>query len=210
MSSTKISAAKLARLACEALARREEEQEYVTIDTDGEPIRWTPEVALAVAGHVARYWPGATTRPLTVESHTPHRVLRYEQWHGTYRTHIATPDSGTVITELCGHPSCPTPAPAHAGSRCTDHFGDAPPKGHSVTYWAETALAAWAQAHPARGEEKRAHDTARNALLHAARQAGLKPMAIHHLTGMSRATIDRVLNPQPAPAWTGHPDDGPA
>lgn len=210
MSPIKISAAKLARLACEALARCEEEQEYVTVTTDGQPIRWTPEVALAVSGHVARYWHDATTRPLIVESHTIHRVLQYEQWHGTYRIHVHDADSGTVITELCGHDGCPNPAPGAAGSRCTDHFSDAPPRGHGATYWAETALGAWAQAHPTRGEEKRAHETARNTLIAAANRAGVRPMTIHQLTGMSRSTVDRVLNPQPAPVWTGHPDDGPA
>ncbi|MEV7190016.1 hypothetical protein [Kitasatospora sp. NPDC093102] len=212
---TAISAAKLARLAVEALPDADkvafDAPAYADRQTVTE-VRWDPGTALAVAGHICQYWGiNAATSRLTVEHRRGFVVtMRYEVWHGTYRLAVGEHEEGPAIVDLCGHTDCVEPAPAGPGSRCCQHFADPVRDGQERTHWARIAAEAWRSEHPTGGEEKVRLDNARNALVLGALAAGMRPTDLHRATGIARTTIDRIQAPQPEPAWEGHPLDGPA
>ncbi|MEU8480994.1 hypothetical protein [Streptomyces hygroscopicus] len=211
---TDLSAAKLARLAVEALPTDGKvvftAPKYA--DRGTAEVAWAPETALAVAGHICQHWGiGVSTRRLIVERYRGFVVtLRYEVWHGTYRLNVAELEDGPQVAELCGRIDCTDPAPAGPSSRCSRHFGDPVPDSQQDTHWAQIAAEAWRAKYPTAGEEKVLLDNARNALVVGALAAGMRPMDLHRAMGIARTTIDRIDAPQPDPEWDGHPLDGPA
>ncbi|MEV8605548.1 hypothetical protein AB0465_37400 [Streptomyces griseoviridis] len=206
MSTSRLSAARLARLAVEALPS----ESRVTFDAADGEITWAPETALAAAGHICQHWGiGVSTRPLTVEAHRLGGitvVLRHEVWHGTYRALVQeSPDLGSAIVQLCGHIGCTEEAAP--GARCHLHLTDPTPEHYPPTHWAEIAADRWGRRHPTSGENKTLLDNERNQLIRAALDAGMKPIHLHRRTGIARTTIDRVLSPQVTTVEGIGPDD---
>lgn len=196
MTTNAISAAKLARLACEALARQDDSG--VRFNGIAKNTGWCPEVALAVAGHISQHWIHATTKPLHVaqarSSFTT--VLSYTDGDRTYRLAVygglyaSVVKGEQVLAELCGHDDCFNPAPAGPGSRCFQHTTDPTPRNEDTTYWGRIAAEAWAaHSNPHRPRA----DQERNGVVLGGLASGLGRMDLHKITGMSRSTIDRII-----------------
>lgn len=194
---TDLSAARLARLAVEALPT----DSSVTFPAPRyhggtTTVSWDPETALAVAGHICQHWGhGIATRRVTVEHERSFVVtLRHEEWYGTYRLRVRKLPEGPQLTELCGHDGCDWEAPAGPGSRCAFHTTDPVPAGKEPTYWGRIAAEAWAAKHNPQGERGRLADNERNGVIIGGIRAGLKKKELHQITGIARTTIDRILD----------------
>ncbi|MEV8402569.1 hypothetical protein [Streptomyces niveus] len=200
---TKLSAARLARLAVESLPDGPRitftAPKFLRPDRVGDDVQvsWSAEMALAVAGHICQHWGmGVSTRPLVIESARRSVItLRYEAWHGTYRLAAYFDESRPHIIERCGHSGCQWAAP-RPGARCDEHFTDEVQEHQASTHWAEVAAEEWRRKHPTSGEDKTMLDNERNGLIKAAIGVGMKPMELHRRTGIARSTIDRILSPE--------------
>ncbi|MFJ5926497.1 hypothetical protein ACIQF6_28235 [Kitasatospora sp. NPDC092948] len=176
----------------------------------GRTVEWHPLVALAVAGHICRYWAqGAGPRgPFAIEAGSspagwatlvspgngscPSR--RLQAGGGPWSP------SGIWITELCGHPRCTEPAPAGPGSRCPSHFGDPGPSGGTGPHWADLAARAWGERHGADGREHPRRVAERlSRLVKQAVAAGMPKEDVAAATGSRRAAVAEILRPAPDP-----------
>jgi hypothetical protein len=177
--------------------------------------KWSPETAIAVAGHIYQHWTQGSGLPLIVERYD--RITAGLRSQGTNRLpsrRIRVSDGPEpTITEMCGHEGCDQEAPAGPGSRCTlNHITDRVPRGEDSTYWARIAAEAWAATYNPRGQWAHMHENRRNGIVRAAYLAGMPKTELHQITGIARTTIDRILealglvNPRP-PAPTPPPAD---
>ncbi|MER7707219.1 hypothetical protein ABTX81_30500 [Kitasatospora sp. NPDC097605] len=185
----------------------------------GGTVGWHPLVAIAAAGHIVQHWSDGWQHkgPFEVEAGSPAgraAVLLYPGTPSFASRRLEAgghPSDGIRVRELCGHHGCAEDAPAGPGSRCSAHFSDPVPTWRKdSTYWARIAIDAWRTKYPTRGEEKTLLDNERHRLIEGALSIGMRSSDLHETTGIDRAAIDRIADPQRAPEWEGHPLDGPA
>ncbi|MFE2729196.1 hypothetical protein [Kitasatospora sp. NPDC059327] len=186
----------------------------------GRTVEWEPLVALAVAGHICRYWSQglgprgpfeiedgeAAAGWATLRSPGNGRLVsrRLQAGGGRWAEH------GIRVVELCGHQGCGERAPAGPGSRCPQHFDDPSPAGGPGTHWAEIAARAWADRYGADGaEHPRRVDDRRASLVTAAVAAGMTEEDLAAAAGLRGDVVDEILRPRPRPQDDGDQYDGP-
>ncbi|MFE3629466.1 hypothetical protein [Streptomyces goshikiensis] len=164
-----------------------------------------PTTAVVLGGYIYQHTPDAVHTELAVDRiASPWRAVLSSST-GWKRRRILVGDhhdeeslDGCLIEELCGNAGCyMEPAPAGPGSRCHRHFTDPVARGLPSTYWAELAAQAWAHVHRQTGEAGRVWRTRRSSLVIGCHEAGMQKMRLHEITGLSRATIDGIIERTP-------------